>query len=164
MSHIGTNTRFLILALALVALIAGCGSLDQLRADRGVLDEAIASLDAEIAKYPPDSDEAKHLTKQRDVLAKGRETADKLIASAEMGDFSFLGSLGPWGATAGALLGMAWRWKREVDQRKTLARVVASVEVADPTQDQLKVMEAVQGPDTTAVVKKIKKTLPTAGA
>lgn len=159
MQHIGTNVRVLILALIALsfgAAVVGCESIEKLKAERGVLDNAIAHLDGEIAKYPADSDEAKQLAKQRDALVKGRDIADKLIASAEGGDFSFLGSLGPWGATLGAGLGFLWKWKREHEQRSVLKTVVASVEAAKPTEEQKDTMAAVQGPATTAVVKQIK--------
>lgn len=151
---------YVAICIAIVACSSGCAdySVEQAKADRAVLVEGIATIDAEIAKLPPGDKVRVQYEAQRLKLSKALGAADAVVSGVGTGDFSGLASLGQYGGLAALVMTLLWKVKQSADRHNALKAVVASVDVAFPnkTEQQKEVLATVQGAEVSATVNKIK--------
>ncbi len=129
--------RILLLSI-LLALPIGCESysIEKATADKQVILDAIAQIDAEIAKLPPEDPLRKSYEAKRGKLGKGLAAVDAVLSGAGQGDFSGLSAFGAYGSIVGLALTLGWKWKQSRDRANQVKNVVASVTAADLTDEQ----------------------------
>ncbi len=141
-----------LLGTLIATALPGCTDID-----RATLAEAVATLDAEIAKLPEGDPARTEYESKRAQLLKALAAAD----AVSTGDFSALAQYGNIGAYLGLALALAWKIKQSSDRRTALKTVVKSVDAAFPdrTAEQKDLLSTVQGPAVSAKVDKIKSNL-----
>jgi hypothetical protein len=161
--------RSLILIVALAVCVGGCtaSQVEDAKSVRDRANEAIAQIDAEIAKLAEGDPVRVAYEKQRAKLEQARKIADGLLASVETGQLDpslitaagVIPVVGPYAGLIALLGGLVYKSVKEARARKALTQVVKSVDEAFPTKttEQTLKLSAVQDESTRKMVDAAKK-------